>query len=198
MDDWKKTSIYLAVVTIIGASVDVMLSYVAYLEDPIFFIHNEANFEAVLFFHYGQFPILYVMFHTSYIFFFTMFFKHYYNRRPQIAVTIGVLITLSAIGHIFGGLTWFDTGRMMHILLEGLKIVVNGIIIFAIVFYVILCYKTWKLNGGKMTRCWKCGRITIFTDCECERCKDEKIRKMKEEEASLTKKETQQPEGSNL
>jgi len=197
MREWKKLSISLAIYTFVCAIVDMYLSYLAYIDDPVFFIHYEANYEAVLFFHYGMFPINYIFFHALYVVFFGLFAMKFFSKRREMIVILSALVILSGFGHVIGGLTWFDTGRTTHMLIDILRDMVTILSLSTIGFYVVCRYMEWRKRGGKLTRCAKCGKITIFTDCICSDCKDKEIKRKKEELQFQKKNETQQPEGLN-
>jgi hypothetical protein len=193
IEEWMKTSIYLAIFTVFAAVFDLYVSYIAYVGNPFFFIHNEANFEAVLFFHYSQIPIWFISFHAMYIILFTIFLKRFYNSPT--ATIISVHVVFVGFGHIFGGLTWFDTGRLMHYMVDGCRVVVHFVTLVAIVFYGLYCFRKWRLKGGGIMRCYKCGKVTIFTDGICGNCKEKMIN---EERGKFQKKEEFQQQKDSL
>lgn len=133
MEEWKKNSIFLVCFTIFCAVFDVVFSYVAFVDDPIFFIAHEANAEAVAFFVYGQFPFVYAFITVVLVVVIFIVMKDMYKKLDRLMIVgLSTVFILSSVNHLFGAMTWFDTGFMMEFL-------INGNILMIIFIVVIVC-----------------------------------------------------------
>lgn len=134
MEEWKRVSIYLILFTVVSAISDVLLSYFAYVRDPLFFVQNEANEEAVMLFHYGQFPFEFVIFHVLLVGLSVMFFSKYYHRKTAVLLFV-ILVVLAGCGHILGGLTWFDQTGVIGLLFSGIALTEFAVMVSVFVYF---------------------------------------------------------------
>lgn len=138
MKVWKKNSIFLACFTIFCAVFDVAFSYVAFIEDPIFFTAHEANPEAVAFFAYGQFPFIYVFITVILVIFIFIVMQDLYKKLDRLMIVgLSSVFILLSVNHIFGAMTWFDTGFMMEFLINGNLLMIILIIVIVCIYSIV-------------------------------------------------------------
>lgn len=105
----KKISIMLCCVCLYGIFFDLVVSYIAFLENPEFFIIFEANKEIIPFFTDGVIPWIFIIFTTiSVIIIFPLIKYSMQEKQPKIILGFSCIYFLSSLSHICGGLSWYD------------------------------------------------------------------------------------------
>ncbi len=151
-----KISLILFIAIIICASLDLILSYNYYIDNPKIFIENEENIEFVKFLQKGEFPILNT-FKIAIIFPLLLFilswfdiikrFIHPTENYIKLVENIGRYLTIFislffCILYIFSGLTWYDSSHFsMHIFLSIIEKMINssiGLVMF--ILFITTCY----------------------------------------------------------
>ena len=140
----EKRDVYLLTVAIfiLGAIIDMVISYIAYLDMPLRFVYLEANKEAISFFKNNIIPIKYILVHILAVILYTGAYWFIYVNPSKFKTRFGevagklsfsilsILYMIVGVIHIFGGLTWFDdTGLVIFGIVEGLTVLSSVIAI---------------------------------------------------------------------
>lgn len=163
----KTTLLFLCSLVIIVNSIDVLLSYTFFLQNPSTFIANEINQEAVQFFTTGSIPYLFILnilLHLLTIIIFLQWHHYIKNYKKQATSTnyIDPIITSSKylfIGSIMlycftritGAMTWYDTNSYLF---YNLTLLLHPLVIVLLLISctsMILTYTHITINANKTT-----------------------------------------------